>query len=99
MEDNKDCKSLTVYKKDIHNIGHTAFGEDATKDEQVGGTTFVCDIKLANIEEILLREILSLYGYKITETRDRFHDDEWKRVDIDFVTNMPFKEFMGLKRN
>jgi len=88
-----ESKSLEVYKSDIQKIGHTKYG-----DKEENRTVVVCDVKFANLEEILLREILKLYGYKIVETRDRIHDEDWKHVDIDFITDMPFDEYMALPR-
>lgn len=88
------CRSIVVYKKDIKKIGHTTYGEE-------GKTIFVCNVKLANIEEILLREILNLFGYNITDTRDRIlgENPHWEQVDIEFITDMPWDEYMNLEKN
>lgn len=86
-----ESKSIEVFKSDIKKIGNTVYESD---DNQ---TCIICDVKTSNIEGILLREILSLYGYKITETRDKFiGGDDMKVCDIEFVTDMPWDEFNKL---
>lgn len=43
--------------KDIKRIGHTIFRN------KENGTNFICDIKTANIEYLLLRDILEKFDY------------------------------------
>ena len=87
-----ESKQLTVCKKDIKGIGHTTFGDEK------GMTVFVCEMRLHFIEEILLRNILELYGYKIITFGDipcncENCDDT---AGIAFGTNMPFEEYSAL---
>ena len=84
--------NLSVYKSDIKNIGHTIC-EEFAHNKQTGKTCFICDVKTANIEEIILREILVLYGYKIEDTRDYDDGD----INVIFATDMPWKEYMELE--
>ena len=102
MTDNKDCKSLTVYKTDIHAIGDAAYETMDENNNHIGVTTFRCNIGTSNIEKILLREILSLFCYSIIAVKDVSYDSHGNYIGletIDFDTDMPFKEFMSLKRN
>ena len=85
-----ESKQLTVYKKDIQKIGHTTFEGESEN------TCFICDQRTSNIEEILLREILDLYGYQIEEPVD------WTMLGSEephtmFITDMPWEEYMALK--
>lgn len=68
-------KDIKLYKTDIYKIGHTMYvGED-------GYLRIIAEGMTANIEEILLRNILLLFGeYSITETTDH----EW---GVEFITN------------
>lgn len=88
----EESKSLTVCKKDIKGIGHTTFSNE-------GMTVFVCGMSLHFIEEILLRNILELYGYKIVTFGEIPCDCEncEDTAGIAFGTNMPWKEYMALK--
>ncbi len=102
MSDNKEknsveSKHLSVYKSDIKNIGGTMCENFDDEDISPGGTSFFCDVNLANIEEILLREILDLYGYKIMESMDHGSLDDIENMQIRYVTNMPWEEYMALK--
>jgi hypothetical protein len=92
-----ESKYISVYKSDIKNIGHTVYGRDMIFGDG-DKACFVCDLKTANIEKILLREILKLYGYEIEETFYG-HSNDGVSVpvgSIDFFTNMPWKEYMAL---
>ena len=81
---------ITVEKADIKKIGNTAF-------EQDGNLSIVCNGDTANIEEILLRNILKCFGddYKVVSAED----DIWVNVkgeevyDILFTTNLPYELF------
>ena len=85
--------NMNVYKKDLSNIGHTMFEEN-------GNLVILSECKLANIEEILLREILKLFNYKIIDAIDSIIDiDDVNSWDIKFITNMPFNEYMELNVN
>ena len=81
-----ESKHLSVYRSDIEKIGHTTYNDDTANDK----TSFICDIKTANIEQILLREILNLYGYKILSV-----DDFGNNVMI--ITDMPWSEYTELE--
>jgi|GEM_PF-5964664 len=81
-------KTLTF--EDIDKIGHTAHAEDSF-------TVLYCTPETANLEELFLREILSLRNYQITEI-----DEEIRRisgwpsreyVSIIFRTNVPWEVF------
>lgn len=83
-----ESKHLSVYKSDLKKIGGTVHGDDA------GKTCFICNVETSNIEEILLREILVLYGYKINNSVDFVWESD--QIDIEFQTDMPWKEYMAL---
>lgn len=69
-------------KEDIHRIGHTIFEEN-------GNAVFLCDLYTANIEAIMLRNILKLWGdYEITSEKDQF-SAEGMITDIKITTNIP----------
>lgn len=92
-----ESKTLTVCKADIGKIGGTTCENFADENIAPGGTSFFCDVNLANIEEILLRNILDLYGYKIIESMDHGNFDDMENFQIRYVTDMPWKEYMALK--
>ncbi len=74
---------MKVYKSDLMNIGHTVYQEN-------GMFTVVCDEKIYQIEEILLREILLEFGnYKITEIF-KCECECCRSIDILFQTNLPW---------
>ena len=79
--------NVMVSEKDIRNIGHTQFKDDS------GMLSIICNVETANIEEILLRSILTCFGneYVITNNEDFIWTDvEGKEViDILFRTNLP----------
>ena len=87
---------MKLYKEDIKKIGNT------TSQTDDGGTSFICNVDTANIEEILLRNILELFGdYKILSSEDFIwesdHDIvEWDLIDIEFKTNLPWEIYMSL---
>lgn len=77
--------NLTLIKHDINRIGNTKYSKN-------GFLGVICYIETANIEEILLRNILKLFGeYEIIETNDFAWSEEdaenWK-FDIEMLTNM-----------
>lgn len=79
---------MKLYKSDLKKIGGTHYSKD-------GNLHILCDISTANIEEVLLRNILELFGdYEI---KDAF-DFEWDNGDmnIEFVTNLPWDEYIKL---
>ena len=80
--------NLTVEKEDIKKIGHTTYGEG-------GNTAIICGIDTANIEEILLRNILKCFGneYEIVSSEDY---NGYGEDDILFLTNLPFETYMSL---
>lgn len=73
-------KSLTVKKSDVVKIGNTVSFEN-------GVCQFIADGLTANIEEILLRNILEIGGYSILYADEVWWDDD--DVDIMFSTDMP----------
>jgi hypothetical protein len=82
--------NLDLIKEDLNRIGNTKY-------EKNGFLCIICNIKTANIEEILLRNILKLFGeYKILETNDFAWSEEdaenWK-FDIEMLTNMPIEVY------
>jgi len=84
---------MKLYKEDIKKIGNTAFHED-------GLTNIICG-DTANIEEILLRNILELFGdYEILSSEDFIWDNEItgeEMYDIVFKTNLPWDIYMNIK--
>ena len=83
--------NLEVKKEDIRKIGHTWYNKD-------GFLEITCDCETANIEEILLRNILKCFGeeYHIVSAEDFIwqEDDynEWD-FDIEFITNLPYEKY------
>lgn len=83
--------TLEVIKSDITRIGHTCHSKD-------GFLEIFCNPDTANLEEILLRNILKCFGegYKIVVTEDADYMDS-----ISFLTNLPydlFREEMNYNR-
>lgn len=77
---------ITVEQSDIKKIGYTIYGVEENKC-----TAFICDSRTANIEEILLRNILKTFGdYEIIDT-----DEDAEFEDIIFITNLPYKQYLG----
>lgn len=74
--------TLEVNKSDITRIGHTCYGKN-------GFLEILCEANTANIEEILLRNILKCFGedYMITGTGDEGMDS------VSFLTNLPYELF------
>lgn len=81
--------NISVEKKDLLGVGNTFFSKN-------GNLVILCDIQTANIEEILLRNILLEFNkeYKIINKEDF----EWQNGDkqIEFITNMPWDEFSAM---
>jgi hypothetical protein len=82
--------NLDLRKEDLERIGNT-------KSSQNGFLCIICNSETANIEEILLRNILKLFGeYEIIETNDFAWSEEdaenWK-FDIEILTNMPIEVY------
>ena len=75
--------TLEVIKSDITRIGHTCHSKD-------GFLEIFCNPDTANLEEILLRNILKCFGeeYKIVDTEDADYMDS-----ISFLTNLPYDLF------
>lgn len=86
--------NLDLRKEDLNRIGNS-------KGEQNGFLCIICNSETANIEEILLRNILKLFGeYEIIEINDFAWSEEDAdnfKFDIEILTNMPIdvynKEF------
>lgn len=69
-------------KEDIHRIGHTIYEEN-------GNAVFLCNLYTANIEAIVLRNVLKLWGdYEITSEEDWFGAEDMI-TDIKITTNIP----------
>ena len=75
--------TIEVEKSDITRIGHTCHSKD-------GFLEIFCEPDTANLEEILLRNILKCFGeeYKIVGTEDADYMDS-----ISFLTNLPYDMF------
>ena len=82
--------NLDLIKEDLLRIGGTSY-------EKNGFLCIICNIETANIEEILLRNILKLFGeYEIIETNDfawSEEDAENGESDIEMLTNMPIEVY------
>lgn len=89
--------NIEVQKEDIERIGKTIFcGEDGT-------LCIVSDGNVANIEYILLHNILKCFGdYEIISEEDyceEYGDEEdWSEDGILFVTNMPYSLYESLHK-
>ena len=82
-------RNIEVNKHDLLKIGNSMIGDDN------GNTVIICNGKTANIEEILLRNILKEFGdeYKILGVYDFYWGEEYAKnfnADIRFVTNLPY---------
>jgi len=87
----KEVKNMTVTKEDLERIGNSKCNNEE------GFLTILCG-ETANIEEIFLRNILELYGYKITDKQDFWWGDvgDFDNVELEFTTNFPWKEYQKL---
>ena len=88
---------MNLYKSDLKKIGHTAYGMDwwPINHDETEFLTIICDGRTARVEEILLREILALFGdYKIVKTLDV--EGVYEMCDVEFVTNFPWEEYQKL---
>lgn len=73
----------TLYPTDIYKVGHTIYSDS-------GNACFACHLITANIEELILREILKLFGeYEI------LHIDDGDNGEIIFTTNLPYNKLPG----
>ena len=82
-------RHIEVNKHDLLKIGNSMIGDDN------GNTVIICNVNTANIEEILLRNILKEFGdeYKILGVDDfSWNEEDAKNfnADIRFVTNLPY---------
>jgi hypothetical protein len=82
--------NLDLIKEDLKRIGNT-------QCEKNGFLCIICSGETTNIEQILLRNILKLFGeYEILETNDFAWSEEdaekWK-FDIEILTNMPIEVY------
>lgn len=88
---------MNLYKSDLKKIGHTAYGDEwwLVNHDETEFLTVICYGKTANIEEILLREILALFGdYKIVQISEINGGDDM--CDVQFITNFPWEEYKKL---
>lgn len=75
---------MKLVKSDLSKIGHTLFNKN-------GVIAVVCYLLTANLEEILLREILKEFGnYKITSIKEK-KCECCGEIDIVFNTNLPVR--------
>ena len=81
--------NVVVEFGDILNIGHTASQEN-------GKLVILCDVRTANIECILLRNILSIKGYSIVSVDDFVWGNG--EVDVQFTTDMDWSEYQQIAR-
>ena len=81
--------NVVVEFGDILNIGHTASQENCK-------LIILCDVRTANIEHILLRNILSIKGYSIVSVDDFVWDNG--AVDVQFTTDMDWSEYQQIAR-
>lgn len=81
--------NVVVEFDDIKNIGNTAFNE-------YGKLAILCDARTANIERILLRNILSIKNYSIVSADDFVWDNG--AVDVQLTTDMDWSEYQQLAR-
>lgn len=83
--------NIQVEKEDISKIGYTGYKEN-------GFLAIICNGDTANIEEILLRNVLKCFGeeYHIVSSKDFIWQDddydEWD-FDIEFITNLPYEKY------
>lgn len=80
---------MKLFKKDIKKIGYHI---QANSDNN---TYFICDGATSNLEQIILREILRLFGYKILSVRDHIWIDnnQKEQMDILIETDMPWEVY------
>lgn len=86
---------MELYKTDIHSLGHTAYDDG-------GYLSIICDHKTANIEALLLREILKMFNtgedkYEIIHTNDFFWNSAYNIPDVEIVTNLPLEEYEKIR--
>ena len=81
--------NVVVEFDDIENIGHTMFSEN-------GKLAILCDVRMAHIEQILLRNILSIKGYSIVSVDDFVWEND--SVDVQFTTDMDWSEYQQMAR-
>ena len=81
--------NVVVEFGDILNIGHTASQEN-------GKLVILCDVRMANIEHILLRNILSIKGYSIVSVDDFVWNNG--EVDVQITTDMDWSEYQQIAR-
>lgn len=89
---------LKLYKTDLKKIGHTAYGREwwPINHDETEYLSIICEVRTANIEEILLRNILELFGdYEIVKTFD-VDGADGECFDVEFVTNLPWEEYLKL---
>jgi hypothetical protein len=82
--------NLDLIKEDLKRIGNTQF-------EVNGFLHIICYYKTHKIEEILLRNILKLFGeYEILTSDDFYWNDEDCENfngDVEYITNMPIEVY------
>lgn len=81
-------KSVEVTLHDLKKIGNTML------KDSVGNLAIICSISTANIEEILLRNILEISGNKILSEEDFVWEND--EIDIQFVTDFKWSDYQDL---
>lgn len=86
----------TLRFEDIEKIGHTAHAEDSC-------TVLYCSPETANLEELFLREILSLRNYQITEIDEEIRTISGDETGTEFIsiifrTNLPWEVFQEARK-
>jgi len=84
---------MKVIKSDLEKIGYQTYPNDN------GTTNFICDVNTANIEEILLRNILELFDSEILSAVDFFTGNDDEQIDIEFRTNLPWETYQSINKN
>jgi len=88
----EDIIPLTLRVSDLKSIGHTTY-------QGKQGTNFVCSLDLANIEEIILRNIITHVGYEVDNGTDRFSKEDLEFPDeIEFATTLPWDEYQRITK-
>lgn len=81
--------NVVVKFDDIENISHTMFNKN-------GRLTILCDVRIAHIVHILLRNILSIKGYSVVSVDDFVWDNG--EVDVQFTTDMDWSEYQQIAK-
>ena len=82
-----DIIPLTLKVSDLKSIGHTIY----PVDQEVN---FVCSLQTANLEGVILRNIIAHLGYEMDEGSDSYSKEGVDLPDsVTFATSMPWDEY------